>query len=89
MKTYKFQEPSKLLSFRVPESKEKKYRELIQNYIDLYWESKETNPLELLQELYEIMMDHMDVKGTPPEKVVKRIKKIEEVLENYEIIREV
>lgn len=89
MKTYKFQEPSKLLSFRVPESKEKKYRSLIQLYIDLYWESKETDPIEQFKELYDLMINHMKVKGKPPEKMINKIKKIEEVLETYEIIRNV
>lgn len=45
VKTYKFGEESKLISFRVPQSKSKLYREKIQKYIDYLFETNR-DPLE-------------------------------------------
>ncbi|HEC37612.1 hypothetical protein LCGC14_0471700 [marine sediment metagenome] len=53
--TYKFGEKSKLISFRVPESRDKEYRQIIQKFIDndLNVEDKYQKQVDIISEMFE------------------------------------
>lgn len=87
---YKFGEPSKLINFRVPQSRVSEFRAVIQKSIDDYYfngsvasETQEAGEKAMLKRLYEIMNGWLLGKMTQrqisniPDEVLAEIKEVE------------
>ncbi len=74
MRKYKFEEESKLISFRVPTSQYKEYRKVIQEFIDIFYFEK-VNDTSLLKKLVPYFIKQK-VKATLEETEIKRIQKL-------------
>jgi len=82
VKTYKFGEPSKVKTFRVPESHSNQYQEDIQAFIDQYFNFNK-NPIKVLEQILKkfipaLQKHHPDIDFEEQE--FKILKKLQEEL---------
>lgn len=87
VKTFKFGEPSKMLSVRVPESRHTEFRDVIQDKINSYFNGEKEGEISpSFKRLYEIMNEHLIDKMTSrqlasiPEDILEEITEMEEML---------